>query len=90
MVAARYAYSKGRTLARRISAAFAVTFGLFMLLFAVTPKLWGERNSDSLFSFSNLFAQNIAHADVPHTGGADGGDSGDAAGDCGSDSGCGP
>lgn len=66
MVAAQYAYSKGRTFMRRVSAAFAVLFGLFALFFTVTPKLWNS-GSASQNMFANFFTQ-TAHADTPHTG----------------------
>lgn len=88
MVATQYAYRKGRTFMRRISAAFAVLFGLFALFFAPTPRLWNAESSNQNI-FTNFFAQNTAHADVPHTGDSGGGDAGGAAGDCGTDSGAG-
>jgi hypothetical protein len=91
MVAARYAYGTGRTLLKRVSAVFAVVFGLFALLFTTAPKSWGLQGSH-LSLFEALSAQNVAHADIPHTpdSGDSTGDSGCAAGDCGSDCGCGP
>lgn len=66
MVAAQYAYNKGRTFTRRILAAFGVFFGLFALLFTATPKIWGSNYMNQNMSF-NLFSQNVAHADTPHT-----------------------
>lgn len=88
MVAARYAYSKGKSLARRISAAFALVFGLLALIVSPAPKLWGSRNVHQVFSLTNMFSQNTVHADTPHVG-IDGGydaNSGDA---CASDAACG-
>lgn len=65
MVAAQYAYSKGRTFMRRISAAFAVLFGLFALFFTAPPKLWGGATNQNMLG--NFFTQNTAHADTPHS-----------------------
>lgn len=65
MVAVQYAYSRGRTFTRRISAAFVVLFGLFALLFTTTPKLWSS-SSTNQDMFANFFTQNTAHADTPH------------------------
>lgn len=84
MVAARVAYSTGRVLARKASAAFAVFFGLFALFFVSTPKLWGPGSLNGDESVG-LFAQNKAHAEIP-LGGDGGGDSGAGGG---GDSGCG-
>jgi hypothetical protein len=95
MVAARYAYSKGKNVARKISAVFAVVFGIFALFFVATPKLWGQRSAGQSFSFVSLFTQNVAHADVPHSGydGADATGDGDssscAADSCAADAACG-
>ncbi|MFZ2167598.1 MAG: hypothetical protein WAV50_01865 [Minisyncoccia bacterium] len=90
MVAARYAYSKGRTLARRVSGVFAIAFGLFAVLFTVAPKLWSWRSpvSNQLFSFGEILTQNVAFADTPHTDGYDGGadSSSDAGCSCAADS----
>ena len=85
MVAAQFAYSKGRTFARRVSAAFAVFFGLFALLFTATPKLWNS-DSSGQNTFTNFFTQNTAHADTPHSCGGGGGGGGGA--DSGGASGC--
>lgn len=83
MVAAQYAYNKGRTFTRRISAAFAVLFGLFALLFTTTPKLWSSSSANQNM-FADFFTQNIAHADTPHTTEGDGGG---GAADCGTGTG---
>lgn len=80
MVAAQYAYSKGRTFTRRISAAFAVLFGLFALFFTATPKLWNS-GSASQNMLDNFFTQNTAHADTPHTGDSTGACAADGASD---------
>lgn len=82
MVAAQIAYSRGRVFARKASAAFAVCFGLFVLFFVATPKLWGS-SSVSRDGSLGFFAQNTAHAEVPDYIGGDSGAGG------GGDSGCG-
>ena len=90
MVAARIAYSRGRSFARKASAAFAVFFGLFALFFVATPNLWGSR-SVSRDGSLGFFAQNTAHAEVPDYIGGDSGAGGDGDSDAGGggDSGCG-
>lgn len=82
MVAARYAYSRGRTFMVGVSAVFAVVIGFVALFFAAAPKLWSPGNQSSSADF---FTQNTAHADVPSTSCVATG-SGDS-GSCGCDSG---
>ncbi len=83
MVAARHAYSKGRTLARGVSAVFAIFFGLFALFFASVPKLWGTDSSHRGLS-PDFFSTNTVRADVPgDPGGGYGGDCGDSGCDAG-------
>lgn len=85
MVAAHYAYSKGRTFVRVVSGTFLVLFGFFALFFASAPKLWNSRNATFELS-GDSFNQNRAYADVPHTGDAPGGGDGcaDSCGSCAS------
>ena len=79
MVAARYAYSKGRYLVRGISAVFAITFGFIALFFTETPKVWSSVSP----IFGGFSVSNIAHAEIGSGGDSGGGCAGDCGGDCG-------